>query len=266
MRRDSDNLLEDELFGHEEGAFTGASRRRRGKFEKANGGSIFLDEIGDLPLVLQPKILRVLQEREYERIGGNETHVADVRVIAATHRDLGEMVAEREFREDLFYRLNVIPITIPPLRDRMDDVLPLARHFLTKFCDKNGRELGELSASVERKLMSYAWPGNVREVENCMERAVVMARGDVIEPDDLVLGGQRKSGVIGDLLSEILASDLTLDDLERQIILEALDRHDGNISQTARTLGLTRRTLQYRLEKIRTAEDDVAATDKEGTR
>jgi DNA-binding NtrC family response regulator len=246
-----ENLLESELFGHEEGAFTGAKQRRDGKFSAADGGTIFLDEIGEMPLHLQSKFLRVLQEREFERVGSNETLSVDVRVVAATNRDLQEMVKEGEFREDLFYRLNVIPLHIPPLRGRVEDVVPLAEHFRERFCEKHGRELAPLSPEVVAKLEGYGWPGNVRELENCMERAVVLAAGDALEPADFHVGGETRRDAIAEVLEYLLHSDLTLEELERRFIMMSLERCGGNVSQTARVLGLTRRTLQYRLEKVR---------------
>ena len=246
-----ENLLEDELFGHEAGAFTSAVSQRKGKFEVASGGSIFLDEIGEMPIHLQSKILRVLQEKEFERIGGNEVLAADVRVITATNRDLAQMVKDGKFREDLYYRLNVIPIQLPALRERMEDVPELVEHFLRKFCEKNGRDVKGLSDAARNRLMSYSWPGNVRELENAMERAVVMARGDVLEPGDFVLSGEEKSNAVQAVLAQLLHTDLSLDELEKSLILMALGRCGGNVSQTARALGMTRRTLQYRLEKIR---------------
>lgn len=261
-----ENLLEDELFGHEAGSFTGAVAARKGKFEVAHTGSIFLDEIGEMPLHLQSKILRVLQEREFEKIGGNDPISVDVRVIAATNRNLSEAVKRGEFREDLFYRLNVIPIHLPPLRERMDDVLPLAEHFLRKFCEKNGRDIKGITDDARQKLLGYSWPGNVRELENCLERAVVMARAELLEPGDFVLSGEAKSSAVDLVLEQLLHTELTLEDLDRRLILAALERHGGNVSQTARVLGMTRRTLQYRLEKIRSGEvDDHGKDDDSGS-
>lgn len=246
-----DNLLEDELFGHVPGAFTGAVNSRAGKFASAEGGSIFLDEIGEMPLHLQSKILRALQEKEFEPVGGEVTLRADVRVIAATNRDLAEMVRDGSFREDLFYRLNVVPVSLPPLRARMDDVMPLARHFLARYNELNGRDLGELSGEVEARLLDYSWPGNVRELENCIERAVILARADQLTPEDISYTGEDRGSGIDNILQELLTTDLSLDELERHLILKAIDSQGGNVSQTARTLGMTRRSLQYRLEKIR---------------
>jgi transcriptional regulator with GAF, ATPase, and Fis domain len=246
-----DALLEDELFGHVRGAFTGAISERKGRFEAAQGGTIFLDEIGDLPLHLQPKLLRVLQEREIEPLGSNETRHVDVRVLAASNRDLRVLVAEGQFREDLFYRLNVIPISLPPLRDRLDDVAPLAEHFLRRFAEQNGRRIRGFTERALRRLASYSWPGNVRELENCVERAVVLAQSDVIDAGDFVLAGESATSAAGSIVDLLCNTDLTLDRLERDIIIGALARCDGNLSKTARLLGLTRRALQYRVEQIR---------------
>ena len=252
-----ENLLESELFGHEPGAFTGAVGQRKGKFEVAHEGTIFLDEVGEMPLHLQSKFLRVLQEREFERVGGNATVEVDLRVVAATNRDLGAMVRDGEFRDDLFYRLNVIPIHLPPLRERMEDVAPLAAHFLRKFNDKNGRELEDLSQKATARLLSHSWPGNVRELENCMERAVVLARGTELEPRDLVFSGDEKSDGMAGVLEQIMSTDLTLEDLEKRLIVMALERCSNNVSRTARVLGMTRRALQYRVEKMRTGGGQV---------
>jgi two-component system NtrC family response regulator len=252
-----DNLLEDEFFGHVKGAFTGAATDRKGKFQAADGGTIFLDEIGELPLHLQPKLLRVLQEREIEPLGANETRTVDVRVVAATNRDLAAMTADGRFRDDLYYRLNVVPVTIPPLRERPEDVLPLARHFLEKFRERNGRRLGGFSKAALDALRGHAWPGNVRELENCVERAVVLAPGDEIEPADLGLG-VRGSGAVGAAASAVdvlFSGEIGLDRLEEEIIIEALRRCEGNVSSAARKLGVTRRALQYRVEKIRSAAE-----------
>jgi DNA-binding NtrC family response regulator len=246
-----DTLLEDELFGHVRGAFTGAVTERKGKFEAANTGTIFLDEIGDLPLHLQPKLLRVLQEREVEPLGSNEVKHVDVRVLTASNRDLRAMVEEGSFREDLFYRLNVIPIALPPLRERLEDVAVLADHFLRKFAEQNGRRIKGFTDAALARLTAYSWPGNVRELENCIERAVVLAPGDVVDVTDFVLAGENSTSAASSLLDVLFATDMTLDQVERDIIMGALTRCEGNLSKTARMLGLTRRALQYRVEQIR---------------
>ena len=250
-----DNLLEDELFGHARGAFTGAVSERMGRFQQAQKGTIFLDEIGDLPLHLQPKLLRVLQEREFEAVGSNRTISLDVRVIAATHQDLAQMVSEGRFREDLYYRLSVIPIELPPLRERQDDIPLLANHFLRHFCEENSKKVSGFSAAAMKKLQTYSWPGNVRELENSVERAVVLATTEILGDSDLLLAGPRRAGVHAQAVDALFDSELTLDELERQIILSGIERCQGNLSQAARRLGLTRRALQYRVEKIRGAKE-----------
>jgi DNA-binding NtrC family response regulator len=256
-----DALLEDELFGHVRGAFTGAISDRKGKFEAANGGTIFLDEIGDLPLHLQPKLLRVLQEREVEPLGSNETRHVDVRVLTASNRDLRAMVEEGSFREDLYYRLNVIPISLPALRERPDDVPVLAEHFLRRFAEQNGRRVKGFTDAALSRLSAYSWPGNVRELENCVERAVVLTQGDMIDVSDCVLAGESATSAAGSLLDVLFNTDLTLDQVERDIIMGALSRCEGNLSRTARTLGLTRRALQYRVEQIRKGGKDAETTE-----
>jgi two-component system response regulator HydG len=193
----------------------------------------------------------VLQEREVEPLGSNDIRRVDVRVLAASNRDLRTMVAEGAFREDLYYRLNVIPIAIPPLRERPEDVPVLAEHFLRRFAEQNGRRLRGFTENALARLAAYSWPGNVRELENCIERAVVLAHEDVIDVGDFVLAGEDQRGVTGSLLDVIMNSELTLDQVERDLIVGALTRCDGNLSKAARALGLTRRALQYRVEQIR---------------
>jgi len=251
-----ENLIESELFGHVKGAFTGAVASRPGKFQLADGGTILLDEVGDLPLHLQPKILRVLQEREVEPVGAGQAVKVDLRVIAATHQDLPAMVEDGRFRKDLFYRLSVIPIRIPPLRERPGDVTLLARHFMRRYCDANSRKLAGFTEAALEKLEACSWPGNVRELQNCIERAVVLARGDTIDADDLLLAPPPRDEAVDAVVDALFATDLTLDDLERRIILAALDRMEGNVSRTARVLGLSRRALQYRRSKIEDAEPE----------
>jgi DNA-binding NtrC family response regulator len=263
-----DNLLEDELFGHVKGAYTGAQSDRIGKFEAAHKGTIFLDEIGELPLHLQPKLLRVLQEREIEPLGANDPRVVDVRVVAATNRDLASMVAKNEFRDDLFYRLNVVPVTIPPLRERPEDVPALARHFLEKFRDANGRRLGGFTPAALEALKSHPWRGNVRELENCVERAVVLATGDELDVGDLGLGLVARTGgsAASTAVDALFSGVFGLDQFEREMIVEALRRCDGNVSLTARKLGLSRRALQYRVDKIRAGAEEPARDDDDEAR
>lgn len=243
-----ENLLESELFGHEKGAFTGAAQARQGKFEMARGGTIFLDEIGEMPLALQAKLLRVLQERVFERVGGTREIKADVRVVAATNRDLKHEVAERRFREDLFYRLNVFPLHLPPLRERRDAIPRLADYFLHRFSLQVGKKLSGLEDGALEAMLVYSWPGNVRELQNVMERAVILAT-DRITRD--ILPGElfRKEGE-----APLQSRDL-LKSTEREIIVKALRNHGGNRRLAAEELGISRRTLQYRLKEYGLLEE-----------
>jgi DNA-binding NtrC family response regulator len=237
-------LLESELFGHEKGAFTGAEQRRAGRFEIAEGGTLFLDEIGDLPLALQVKLLRVLQDRIYERVGGSTSLQADARIIAATHRDLERMIAEGTFRQDLFYRLNVISITLPPLRERRGDIPPLIEHFRRKYVALYGRPVDGFDREVLEALVNHDYPGNVRELENIVARLVVLARGPVATLADLPDGHgvQRLDAFHGDLPRFV-------EEIEQRLVREALDHSHGNQSQAARNLGLTERNVRYKLRK-----------------
>jgi two-component system NtrC family response regulator len=247
----SENLLESELFGHEKGAFTGADRQRKGRFEQADGGTLFIDEVGDIPLSTQVKLLRVLQEREFERVGGNETIKVDVRVIAATNKDLEEMVENEQFREDLFYRLNVISIRIPPIRERRGDISPLISHFISRYAVENHKAIEGVSREAMDVLMKYDYPGNVRELENAIERAVVMARGTLITAEDLPVhirstsseGESTYGSFEGESLPEMVES------LERHLIADALAESDGNQSKAAELLGISERNLRYKLKK-----------------
>ena len=241
-----DTLIESELFGHERGAFTGAVERRVGRFEQACGGSLFLDEIGDLKPELQVKLLRVLQERAFERVGGRETIRTDARVLAATHRTLEDEVREGRFREDLFYRLSVFPIQLPPLRARPDDVLPLARAFLARAAARYGRPARELSEGARARLLTHAYPGNVRELQNIMERAVILTSGVAVGEDVIHLGGP---GPGAGAMSAGQGETGLLDRLERETIFKILDDVGGNRRQAARVLGISLRTLQYRLKE-----------------
>lgn len=250
-----ENLMESELFGYEKGAFTGAAQSKPGKFEQADTGTVFLDEIGDVPPSIQVKLLRVLQEREFERLGSNKTKSIDVRVIAATNVDLQRAIEEGNFREDLYYRLNVFPMTIPPLRERREDVPFLAEHFLERFAAQQGRARLRLSAEAQSKLVQYDWPGNVRELENVIERALVLAGGDVLREDDIRLdhAPRRGSGNGGAAMVNgdgFLPEGVSLDQHEQQLIREALRRSGGNKSQAARLLGLSRNALRYRLAQM----------------
>ncbi len=241
-----ETIIESELFGHEKGAFTGATSERKGRFELANGGTLFLDEIGDIPPTIQIKLLRVLQEREFERIGGTKTIQVNVRVITATNKDLLALVNQGKFREDLYYRLHVFPIYVPPLRKRKADIVLLADHFLDKYAKMSGRQIRRLSSAVIDMLMSYHWPGNVRELENVIERAVLVAEGDVIHPHNLppTLQTAETSGTKpgGNLKSLV-------DLYERDIIKDALKSSRGNVASAARALGTTQRILGYKVHK-----------------
>jgi DNA-binding NtrC family response regulator len=259
----SEGVLESELFGHEKGAFTGALAGRKGRFELADGGTLFLDEIGELPAAVQVKLLRVLQDTEFERVGGNKTIHVDTRIVAATHRDLKKAIAQGQFREDLYYRLNVIPIELPPLRDRREDIPALAEHFLARY----GREMAKpvrLSAEVLDRLTHYRWPGNIRELQNILERAVVLCEGEQLTVADLpreILepsGGPAPEPAPSAALAETPEAgtpehptDLTarLDALEKAIILEALQKYRWNQTKVAAALGLKRSSLQYKMKK-----------------
>ncbi len=276
-----ENLLESELFGHERGAFTGAVAMKKGKFELADGGTLFLDEIGEMPLHLQVKLLRVLQERQVERIGGTGPRSVDVRVISATHRDLSEMVREKRFREDLYYRLAVFPVSLPPLRAREGDIELLARHFLEKAREEEGKPHKSISPETLSILERYAFPGNVRELENVIKRAVLVSTGDTIEPHDLpaaLLEHQASepqlarapepprptrtpvtlpkdhplASRIGDLF-ETLADMPRAEDVEQALVERAIALADGNVNEAARVLGLSRATLYRRIRRERVA-------------
>jgi DNA-binding NtrC family response regulator len=246
-----ENLMESELFGYEKGAFTGANITKPGKFELADTGTVFLDEIGDVPMAIQVKLLRILQEREFERLGSNKTRHIDVRVVAATNVDLRRALEEGTFREDLYYRLNVLPINIPALRERREDIPYLADHFVRKHAEELGAAELEMSADAAAKLMAYHWPGNVRELENVIERSLVLANGGRLEAADIRLDmapRSRAAAGSGDTL--FLPEGMTLDQYEETIIREAMRRAQGNKSQAARLLGLTRNALRYRLGQM----------------
>ena len=247
----SENLLESELFGHEKGAFTGAIKKKIGRFELAAEGTIFLDEIGDITPSMQLKLLRVLQEREFERVGGEETLQVDVRVIAATNKNLTEEVKKGTFREDLYYRLYIIPIEIPTLRERTEDIPLLVNHFMEKLRQRTGHKIREISDEAVSKLSSYRWPGNVRELENVMEQMLVLADGNSLTTEDLPLFLKDRAGDEKRLLipeGRISLPEI-LDDLERQLILKAFERSKGVKTETARQLGIKTSALYYKLEK-----------------
>lgn len=248
-----ENLMESELFGYEKGAFTGASIAKPGKFEQADHGTVFLDEIGDVPLPVQVKLLRVLQEREFERLGSNRTRQIDVRVVAATNVDLRAALEGGRFREDLFYRLNVMPINIPPLRQRTADIPALARHFLEKYAP--GQH--QLSAGALEKLLAHDWPGNVRELENVIERSVLLSSGRELTPADIRLDMGPRARQATPSEAPFLPPNTTLDEFEKSILREALKRAAGNKSQAARLLGITRNALRYRLGQLGESDGDA---------
>ena len=238
-----ENLMESELFGYEKGAFTGAVASKPGKFEQGNTGTVFLDEIGDVPPAIQVKLLRVLQEREFERLGSNKTRHIDVRILAATNVDLRVALESGAFREDLYYRLNVLPLNIPPLRARKEDIPYLGEHFARKISTEMGRDCS-LSEAAVAKLMSYDWPGNVRELENVIERSLVLCPHDRLEAADIKLDAKRAGP------GDFLPHGVSLDQYEQLIIREALARSGGNKSQAAKLLGITRNALRYRLSQM----------------
>ena len=247
----SENLIESELFGHEKGAFTGATQQRRGRFEEANGGTLFIDEVGDIPLSVQVKLLRAIQFGQFERLGGNETHTVDVRIIAATHRDLEAMIQSGEFRDDLYYRLNVVSIWIPPLRQRKTDIPLLVDHFIQKYARENQKAVKGISRETLDRLMKYNFPGNVRELENMIERAVVLCRGEYITTDDLPPTLQVfPEKTLLDPRQLEAGYEAKMRAFETEMIQAALKETGGNQSAAARLLGITERHLRSRLEKL----------------
>ena len=253
-----ENLLESELFGFEKGAFTGAVASKPGKFELADKGTLFLDEIGDVPPATQVKLLRVLQEREFERLGSTRTVKVDVRLIAATNRDLREALEQGTFREDLYYRLNVVPIDIAPLRERKEDIPDLANLFISRFRSDSGKTIEGLSREAMQILVNYHWPGNVRELQNIIERACALAKGKVLEAGDIHL--DLRPAKAANHAESFLPAGMTLEQWEDEMIQEALRRANGNKSQAARLLGLSRNALRYRLSKIGIADEGEKET------
>jgi DNA-binding NtrC family response regulator len=245
-----ENLMESELFGYEKGAFTGANVSKPGKFEQADSGTVFLDEIGDVPAGIQVKLLRILQEREFERLGSNVTRHIDVRLVAATNQDLRAALEQGTFREDLYYRLNVVPLNIPPLRERKQDIPFLANHFVHKLAPDTGCEVDSITDAAMEKLMQYHWPGNVRELENVIERSLVMCSGTRLDAADIKLESAPRPKPANGGETPFLPDGLTLDQYEQELIREALKRANGNKSQAARLLGLTRNALRYRLTQM----------------
>lgn len=240
-----ETLLESELFGYERGAFTGAVRRRIGRFELASGGTLFLDEIGDLPMPIQVKLLRVLESKTFERLGGGESIKVDIRLIAATNRNLEERISTGLFREDLFYRLNVVPLFLPPLRQRKDDILLLAEHFIKQFSARSGRVIRGLTPAAKDLLMRYAWPGNIRELENTIERAVVLCRGDVIDKESL-------AGISPEKSQENAGTEtLNLAELEKEAIIRAIKKAEGKLAEAAGLLGIHRNTLRLKIREYK---------------
>ncbi len=250
-----EHLLESELFGHERGAFTGAIATRRGLFEEANGGTSFLDEVGDIPLPLQAKLLRVLQERQVRRVGANRFIDVDVRVICATHQNLADMVQKEKFREDLYYRLNVISLPLPPLRDRPGDIPLLAYHFLRRYAAQSGKEVKGIAPETLELLEAYPWPGNVRELQNVIERAVVLAEGEMVTPAELPanlrLPQKVPTAMVADHLSLKNAKRHWVEAFEREYLIALLNKHQGNISQAAKTAGVDRKTIHRLLKRYR---------------
>ena len=250
----TETLLESELFGHEKGAFTGADRRREGKFVQAEGGSIFLDEVSEMSPAMQVKLLRVLQERELTRVGGHDVVKIDVRVIAASNKDLKKQIREGRFREDLFYRLNVVTLDVPPLRERLEDIPLMAHAFLKMFAESNSKTIKGFTPQAMKKIAGYSWPGNVRELMNAVERAVVLSRTEMIGEDDLMFtmaDPVASYNASADNLSRFPAGkeNLSLEEMEKQRILEVLETCGGNKSEAARRLGITRKTLRLKLDK-----------------
>ena len=255
-----ENLLESELFGYERGAFTSADKTKKGRFELAVGGTLFLDEISEMSAAIQAKVLRVIESKELERLGGTETIKADVRIICATNKKLEDLVKLGKFRDDLYYRISVFPITLPPLRDRKEDIIPLSRHFLKKFLVKMGKPAVSFNKEVEKLLMLHKWEGNVRELQNVIERAVILCKGNVITPEHLPLTIVKglcndkdvcNSGnsAVASIHFDIPPNGLSLDDLEKQLVTQALERSKNNKTKAAKLLGLTRGTFRYRLQK-----------------
>ena len=234
-----ESLLESELFGHEKGSFTGAVERKKGKFEAGDKGTLFLDEIGEINANTQVHLLRVLEEKKITRVGGNEEIDVDVRVIAATNRDLRTLVKQEKFREDLYYRLNVVTIDLPPLKDRMEDILPLAEHFLKKYTEENSKRINNFSPEVVEFMLNYSWPGNVRELENMIERGVILSKNTAITLGELP----------HDIIHPTLAEGKTIEAMERNHIISVLEEAKGNVSKAAKTLGIRRTTLYNKIKK-----------------
>jgi two-component system response regulator HydG len=244
----TETLLESELFGHERGAFTGAYRKKEGKFRQAHGGTLFLDEVSEMSLAMQVKLLRVLQDREITRVGGEEVIKVDVRIIAASNKDLPKEIEAGRFRDDLYYRLNVVSLAMPALRERREDIPLLAQHFLGQFSERNNKHLEGLTPQAMNRLLKYDWPGNVRELMNAIERGVVLSRGDYLDEEELPLIPKDRYLQGEPLLQDVISTELPLDEVEKASILRTLELTNGNKSEAARRLGITRRTLHKKLK------------------
>jgi DNA-binding NtrC family response regulator len=247
----SEGVLESELFGHEKGAFSGAIDTRKGRFERADQGTLFIDEVAEMSMTAQVKLLRVIQEHEFERVGGNKTISVNVRIVAATNKILEDQVKDGKFREDLYYRLNVVNINVPPLRSRREDIEPLTKYFLEKYSAETGKKITELAPRALSCLLAHDWPGNIRELQNAIERAVVLAKGSVLTPRDFPQGMQGDDQICLQIPEKGGSLTDILEDLERQLILQTLQREDGSQTRAADTLGIKRTTLRYKMEKYR---------------
>jgi two-component system response regulator AtoC len=260
----SANLLESELFGHEKGSFTGALSQRKGRFEMADGGTLFLDEISEIDATVQVKLLRVLEERRFERVGGDESIEVDIRLIAATNRDLKAMVAAGDFREDLFFRLDVVNVLLPPLQSRVDDIPLLSSHFISEFADKNGKSVAGITPDALNLLMAYPWPGNVRELRNTIEKMVVLSRGDRLTARDVPMNIKEEARSLGTAAKTTgklsVAPESSLADAEKAMIYAAIKQQNGNRTKAAVALGISRRTLHRKLRQYE--QDDLHATDE----
>jgi len=260
----NENLLESELFGHEKGSFTGAHAEKKGLFEIADRGTLFLDEIAELDVGIQAKLLRALQERKIRRVGGTHEISVDVRVIAATNRDLRAMVADGRFRDDLYYRINVLSIDVPPLRERREDIPVLIEYFLRKHTNNSSRPVSGLTPETKKLMNEYSWPGNVRQLESAIERAILLSEGDLITLEDLPSEVRQEVGPAVDGAFKLPAEGINFEDVERNLITQAMEQTDYNITKAAKLLGLTFRTLQYRLEKFGIKKPDGDRDGEEG--
>ncbi len=258
----SETLLESELFGHEKGAFTGAVARRKGRFELADKGSLFLDEIGDISASVQAKLLRVLQEKEFERVGGTKSIKVDVRLISSTNKNLERVIQEGKFREDLFYRLNVVPIYLPPLRERKQDIPLLANYFLQRFAQETNKKITGFHPRTIEVMTDYGWPGNIRELENAVERAVVLSEKEIILPEHLPFGLSTKPKAEVTVLQDGVRIKEMMEDLERQEVVRALEKSDWNQTRAAKLLGLSRSSLRYKMKKFQCVRERAEKLNK----